>query len=42
VARFIAGELVKITHTAPEWLKTVFGRDLGTETKEPGRPSRGR
>jgi predicted ABC-type ATPase len=42
VARFIAGELVKTTHTPPEWLKAVFGRELRVETKEHGRPSLGR
>ena len=28
VARFIAGELVKMTHSSPEWLKRFFGREL--------------
>ena len=28
VARFIAGELVKITHSSPDWLKRFFGREL--------------
>ena len=28
VARFIAGELVKTTHSIPDWLKNVFGREL--------------
>ncbi len=27
MARFIAGELVKVTHSSPEWLKDVFGRE---------------
>jgi predicted ABC-type ATPase len=31
VARFIAGELVKTTHTSPEWLKNVFGSELHRE-----------
>jgi predicted ABC-type ATPase len=31
VARFIAVELVKTTHSAPEWLKDVFGRELLNE-----------
>ena len=31
VARFIAGELVRSTHSSPEWLKSVFGRELGGE-----------
>jgi predicted ABC-type ATPase len=34
VARFIAGELVKTTHTSPSWLKDVFGRELRDETKQ--------
>jgi predicted ABC-type ATPase len=42
VARFIAGELVKTTHSAPEWLKDVFGRDLRDEIKRQGKPPRGR
>ena len=29
VARFIAGELVKTPHTPPEWLKSLFSRELG-------------
>ena len=29
VARFIAGELVKTTHSSPEWLKSLFSRELG-------------
>src|SRR5215467_1576306 len=33
VARFIAGELVKTTHSAPQWLKDVFGRELRNEVK---------
>jgi len=28
VARFIVGELVKTTHTSPEWLKNVFRSEL--------------
>ena len=28
VARFLAGELVKMTHSSPDWLKRLFGRDL--------------
>jgi predicted ABC-type ATPase len=42
VARFIAGELVKTTHSAPEWLKDVFGRELRDEIKRQGKPPRGR
>ena len=34
VARFIAGELVKTTHTSPDWLKNVFGRELSGEGKQ--------
>lgn len=33
VARFVAGELVKTTHTSPHWLKDVFGRELLDEIK---------
>jgi predicted ABC-type ATPase len=42
VARFIAGELVKTTHSAPEWLKDVFGRELRDEIKQQGKRPRGR
>ena len=42
VARFIAGELVKITHSSPEWLKDVFGRELRAEGKQQERPARRR
>jgi predicted ABC-type ATPase len=42
VARFISGELVKVTHSSPEWLKDVFGRELRTEAKLQERPGRGR
>ena len=28
VARFIAGEVVKITHSSPDWLKRFCGREL--------------
>src|SRR5260370_20466515 len=41
VARFIAGELVKISQTPPEWLKAVFGRELRVEEKHE-KPARGR
>lgn len=41
VARFIAGELVKATHTPPDWFKDVFVGELTHETnrqeKSPGR-----
>src|SRR5438094_6087678 len=42
VARFIAGELVKTTHTSPEWLKNVFGRELRSEVSPQEKPRRGR
>ena len=42
VARFIADELVKTTHSAPEWLKTVFGRELLGEAKHQEKSFRGR
>jgi predicted ABC-type ATPase len=41
VARFIAGELVKATHTSPEWLKNVFGRELSAESKQQEKSARG-
>jgi predicted ABC-type ATPase len=33
VARFMAGELVKTTHSTPQWLKNVFGGELRSEVK---------
>jgi predicted ABC-type ATPase len=42
VARFIAGELVKVTHSSPDWLKAVFGRELHAEGKQQERPALGR
>jgi hypothetical protein len=33
VARFIAGELVNVTRNSPNWLKRVFGHELGYEGK---------
>jgi len=42
VARFIAGELVKTTHNAPEWLKDVFGRELRSEMKQQEKSTRAR
>jgi len=42
VARFIAGELAKTTHSIPDWLKNAFGRELLDEMKQPGKPPRGR
>ena len=42
VARFIVGELVKTTHSAPEWLKDVFGRELLSESKQQEKSTRGR
>jgi predicted ABC-type ATPase len=42
VARFIAGELVKISHTLPEWLKDVFGRELRSDARQQEKSARGR
>ena len=42
VARFIAGELVKISHTLPEWLKDVFGRELRNDARQQDKSARGR
>ena len=42
VARFIAGELVKISHTLPEWLKDVFGRELRSHARQQEKSARGR
>src|SRR5438477_10674292 len=42
VARFMAVELVKTTHSAPEWLKGVFGRELLSESKHQEKSTRGR
>ena len=42
VARFIAGELVKTTHSTPEWLKSLFGRELDGEDRQRPRHSRGK
>jgi len=42
VARFIAGELVKVTCSPPEWLKDVFGRELRVEGMQHEKPGRGR
>jgi hypothetical protein len=42
VARFIAGELVKTTQTSPEWLKSVIGRELRSESKQQGKSKQGR
>jgi predicted ABC-type ATPase len=42
VARFIAGELIKVTHSSPEWLKDVFGHDLLGEAKQEKKSERGR
>jgi len=42
VARFIAGELVKTTHTSPAWLKSVIGRELLSEPKQPEKSTHGR
>jgi predicted ABC-type ATPase len=42
VARFIAGELVKTTQTSPEWLKSVIGRELRSESKQEEKSKQGR
>jgi predicted ABC-type ATPase len=42
VARFIAGELVKTTHSSPQWAKDVFGRELQSEAKPKEKSPRGR
>jgi predicted ABC-type ATPase len=42
VARFIAGELVKTSHTSPEWLKNVIGRELRNASKRQEKSTRGR
>ena len=42
VARFISGELVKTTHTSPDWLKNVFGHELRSEMKQQEKSVRGR
>jgi predicted ABC-type ATPase len=42
VARFIAGELIKTTDTAPEWLNDVFGLELSGEGKPQEKFPRGR
>ena len=42
VARFIAGELVKTTHDSPQWLRSVIGRELRSESKPPEKSTRGR
>ena len=42
VARFIAGELVKTTNKSPEWLKKVFGRELGSDARQREKSARGR
>jgi predicted ABC-type ATPase len=41
VARFIAGELVKTTHTSPEWLKNVIGCELRSASKQQEKSTRG-
>jgi len=42
VARFVAGELVSASHTSPEWLRRVFGRELRDGRKQQEKPARGR
>lgn len=34
VARFIAGEVVKMTHSSPDWLKRFFPRELRGQDTE--------
>lgn len=33
VARFISGELGRVTHSSPDWLKRLFGRELCGQSK---------
>src|SRR5437660_8645144 len=42
LARFIAGELVKTTHTSPQWRKNAFGPELRGESEEQQKSARGR
>jgi predicted ABC-type ATPase len=32
VARFISGELVRVAHSAPDWLKRLFGREMRAQS----------
>jgi predicted ABC-type ATPase len=32
VARFISGELIRVTHSSPDWLKRLFGRELRSQS----------
>ena len=32
VARFISGELVRVTHSSPDWLKRLFGREMRAQS----------
>jgi len=32
VARFMSGELVRVTHSSPDWLKRVFGREMRAQS----------
>jgi predicted ABC-type ATPase len=41
LARFIAGELVKTTHSTPEWVMDVFARELRSELKPQEKSSSG-
>jgi len=34
VARFISGELVRVTHSSPDWLKRLFGRELYGQSQQ--------
>ncbi len=42
IARFVTGELVKTTNSTPEWVKTVFGRELRNEAKPQEKSPRAR
>lgn len=42
VARFVAGELVKVTRSSPGWLKDLFGRELHDGRKQQEKPARSR
>ena len=32
VARFISGELVRVTHSTPDWLKRILGREMRAQS----------
>jgi len=33
VVRFISGELVRVTHSSPDWLKRLFGREMRAQSQ---------